>query len=101
MHPAGGVSDEAWAWWSEELRALDEGLGKRPQAAGARRLLSTIRNNHGEQTAEHTTCAISPYLLATALKISTAPQTSQGADAASLPFCLWELHVCLRVFLPR
>jgi hypothetical protein len=44
---SGEVAEQDWKWWSDELKALDDKLGRAPQAAGVRKMLSAIKNNHG------------------------------------------------------
>ncbi|KAG1662505.1 hypothetical protein FOA52_000908 [Chlamydomonas sp. UWO 241] len=40
------LSPGAWNWYSEELKALEEKLGRLIQAAGVRKAQSAIKNNH-------------------------------------------------------
>ena len=44
----GKLSQESCMWWLDELKAFDDCLSKIPQAAGVRRLLSQVKNNHGQ-----------------------------------------------------
>eukprot|EP00955_Chlamydomonas_euryale_P113621 366228-Chlamydomonas_euryale.AAC.13 len=44
---AGELPERESQWWIDELKAFDEKLGRTIQAAGVRKALSTIKNNHG------------------------------------------------------
>jgi hypothetical protein len=47
---AGKLSEQEWRWWSSFLNGLDERVGKARQAAGVLRIVSTIKNNHGDMS---------------------------------------------------
>jgi hypothetical protein len=46
----GQVPEADWIWWNAVLKALDDRVGRSMRAAGVRRILSEIKNNHGESS---------------------------------------------------